>query len=249
MNYKAVLAYDGTAYAGWQRQLKQPTIQAEIELVLGALNGSAVVAHSAGRTDAGVHAAGQVISFRLDREWVPARLRRALNGNLPADIRILTVEPVADDFHPRFNTHRKTYRYQVVTAPVMSPFLRRYALHYPFELDHQRLASHAAQLVGRHDFRGFTVTDCEATTSVRTVTAVELRQDGEVIAIDITGNGFLRYQVRTMVAALLELNGDRHRRYAARGIYSMAALIDAGERSLIGSTAPAHGLTLMKVEY
>jgi tRNA pseudouridine38-40 synthase len=249
MKYKAVLVYEGTAYAGWQRQSNQPTIQREIERVLGLLNGVPVVAHAAGRTDAGVHAAGQVISFKLDREWSQPALHRAINGNLPRDIRVIELDRAGVDFHPRFDARRKTYRYQIYRAPVLSPFLRLYALHYPFELDVSRLGWHTSQLIGCHDFRGFTVTNCEVATTVRTIHAVELRESDELLTIDFTGDGFLRYQVRTMVAALLELNTDRQGRYAAKDILDMGALIRTGDRSLIGTMAPAHGLTLMKVEY
>ncbi|MFM8392362.1 MAG: tRNA pseudouridine(38-40) synthase TruA [Acidobacteriota bacterium] len=249
MKYRAVLAYEGTAYAGWQWQSNLPTIQGEIERVLGLLNGAPVVAHSAGRTDTGVHAVGQVISFDLDREWAPSILRKAINGNLPQDIRILEVGLVEDGFHPRIDARSKTYRYQMVTAPVLSPFLRRYAFHYPYELDRERLVRHAAELIGRHDFRGFTVADCEVKTTVRTIRAVELRENEDTLTIEFTGDGFLRYQVRTMVAALLEMNTDRHLHYASKGIFSMAELVGTGDRSLVGKMAPAHGLTLMKVEY
>lgn len=249
MKYRAVLAYEGTAYAGWQRQLNQPTIQAKIEDVLNLINGRPVVVHSAGRTDAGVHAVGQVISFILDREWDPPILCRAINGNLPEDVRIVAVETAGPDFHPRFDARFKTYRYQIVTANVMSPFLRRQALHYPYALDRQRLVDHANQLIGCHDFRGFTVSDCEVVTTIRTIHKVELLENEETLSIHFTGDGFLRYQVRTMVAALFELNTDRHGRYAANHIHSMTELIATGDRSLVGTMAPALGLTLMKVEY
>lgn len=249
MRYRATLAYEGTAYAGWQLQLNQPTIQGEMNRVLRLLEGSPVITDAAGRTDAGVHAAGQVVAFTLRRQWSLDALRRAINGNLPRDIRILDVDPVTENFHPRFDARRKTYRYQIVTTPVMSPFRRRYALHYPYALDDHRLARDAGQFVGCHDFRGFTVSDCDVSSTIRTIDAVDVRRDGEMLQVDFTGDGFLRYQVRIMVGALLEINFDRRGRYAREGIGSIVDLIRTGERHYIGTAAPAHGLTLMKVEY
>ena len=249
MRYRATLAYEGTAYAGWQLQLNQPTIQGEINRVLQLLDGRPVSTEAAGRTDAGVHAAGQVVAFTLHRQWPEDGLRRAINANLPRDIRVLDVDRVASGFHPRYDVRRKTYRYQVVTAHVMSPFQLRYALHHPFELDFERLVADAGRFVGRHDFRGFTVTQSDTSSTIRTIEAVNVRRDEEMIRIDFMGEGFLRYQVRTMVGALLGINLDRQRRYAERGIRSIDDLIRAGDRQLIGMAAPAHGLTLMKVEY
>ena len=249
MRYRATLAYEGTAYAGWQLQLNQPTIQGEINRVLQLLEGAPVMADAAGRTDAGVHAAGQVIAFRLCREWPSDGLLRAINGNLPRDIRVLDVEAVTDAFHPRFDARRKMYRYRIVPARVMTPFWRRYALHYPYDLDYDRLIREAGQFVGCHDFRGFTVSDCDVSSTVRTIEAVDVQREGEMLRIDFTGDGFLRYQVRNMVGALLEINLDRRRRYAREGIGSIDDLIRTGERGHIGIAAPAHGLTLMKVEY
>lgn len=249
MKYRLLLAYEGTAYAGWQEQRLERTVQGELNQVLERLDRQPVVTHAAGRTDAGVHAEGQVVSFRLGRVWDSAALIRAINANLPRDIRVLAADPASESFHPRLDAVRKTYRYRIVTAAVLSPFLRRYALHYPFRLDPARLERDAAQLVGRHDFRGFTVTDQDSQSTVRTIEQVVLDWAGESLEISFTGNGFLRYQVRAMVGALLDFNMDRLGRYASQGVRSMTELIARGDRSLIGIAAPAHGLTLMKVEY
>jgi len=249
MRYRATIAYEGTAYAGWQLQLNQPTVQGEVSRALEMIDGAPVTADAAGRTDAGVHAAGQVVSFVLRRSWRADQLCRAINGNLPRDIRILEIDPVAASFHPRFDARRKTYRYQIFTARILSPFWRRYALHYPFALDYERFVSDASRFVGRHDFRGFTVSSGESRSTVRTIEAVDVQRDREMIRIDFTGDGFLRYQVRTMVGALLDINRDRHRRFVEAGIKSIDDLIRARDRQLVGTSAPAHGLTLMKVEY
>jgi len=246
MRYKLTLAYDGTGYAGWQEQREERTLQGEFQEALRILEDRRVVTHAAGRTDAGVHATGQVVSFDLDRAWRGDILRRALNGNLPGDIRVLDADVAGEDFHPRVSARRKTYRYQIFNGQVMSPFLRHYAWHVPYDLDDMRLEEDAHHLIGRHDYRAFTVTSCETKTTVRTIESIDLHRDGGLLHLSFTGDGFLRYQVRTMVAALLEVNRGRR---GGGGVDSMARLLATGDRSLIGIAAPACGLTLMKVEY
>lgn len=243
MKYRVTLAYDGTNYCGWQLQTGLPTLQGVFEAVLEKFAGARVTTFAAGRTDAGVHAAGQVISFRLRREWEGQALRRALNSNLPADIRVLEAAPAADDFHARVDAKAKTYRYQLYTAAVMSPFLARYAWHHPYPLDAERMMADARTLLGTHDFTAFTVADCTTKTRVRTVTAIRIERADELLKLFFTGDGFLRYQVRTMVGALVEAN--RGRLHAG----SLEALLASHDRTLMGAPAPARGLTLMKVEY
>lgn len=243
LNYRINLAYDGTDYFGWQTQQGQPTIQAVLNSVLEKLEGAPVTAHAAGRTDAGVHAEGQVVSFRMAREWEGEKLMRALNGNLPRDIRVFHASPADENFHARNDARSKTYRYQIYTGEVMHPLLARYAWHYPYVLNRERLVEDSRSLIGRHDFSAFTVAECEATTRIRTVSGIEIEAAGNLLTINFSGEGFLRYQVRTMTAALVEANRGRLR---AR---SLAELIEGGNRSLIGPPAPSHGLTLMKVEY
>jgi tRNA pseudouridine38-40 synthase len=243
MNYRITLAYDGTDYFGWQMQLNQPTIQGLLNKALEKLEGAAVVTHAAGRTDAGVHAEGQVVSFRLTREWEAKKLVSALNGNLPPDVRVIEASPASPDFHARTDARSKTYRYQIYTAEVMSPFLARYAWHHPSPLDIERVIKDSQDLIGTHDFSAFTVSDCETKTSIRTLRNVEVESEGPLLSIFFTGDGFLRYQVRTMVAALVEANRGRLK------AHSMSGLIASRERKLIGAPATAKGLTLMKVEY
>ncbi len=244
MNYRITLAYDGTDYQGWQTQpAGQPTIQGILNGVLEKLEGDPVTAHAAGRTDAGVHAEGQVVSFRLVREWEGTQLLRAINGNLPRDIRVLHADVAGDDFHARIDARGKTYRYQIYTAEVMNPLLARFAWHYPYGLATDRVIADARELIGRHDFSAFTVAECEVASRVRTVNGVDIERAGELVTIFFSGDGFLRYQVRTMVAALVEANRGR-----LKGC-SITGLIESRDRSLIGSPAPAQGLTLMKVEY
>ncbi len=243
MNYRITLAYDGTDYCGWQRQLNLPTVQQELESALETLEGAPVTAYAAGRTDAGVHAEGQVASFRLTKEFSGVKLIRAINGNLPLDIRVMDAAPVPDSFHARVHAKNKTYRYRIFAAQVMNPLWWRHAWHFPYRLDLEKLAADARQLIGTHDFTGFTVADCTTKTRVRTVTDIQIERDGDLLTLFFSGSGFLRYQVRAMVGALVGINRSR---IAAA---SMAELIESRDRTLIGAHAPAQGLTLLKVEY
>jgi tRNA pseudouridine38-40 synthase len=243
MNYRITLAYDGTDYFGWQIQTGHKTIQGVLSGVLEKLAGGPVKTHAAGRTDAGVHAEGQVISFHLAREWEREELLRALNGNLPRDIRVLHAAPAGDDFHARCSARSKTYRYQIYTGDVMNPLLARYAWHYPYDLVTDRMIEDSRDLVGRHDFSAFTVAECETASRVRTVTGIRVERAGELLTLFFCGEGFLRYQVRTMVTSLVEANSGRLK------AGSINELIESRDRSLVGPPAPAKGLTLMKVEY
>lgn len=243
MNYRITLAYDGTNYHGWQMQRERVTIQGLLEEALAKFAGERVIAHAASRTDAGVHAEGQVASFKLARAWRGADLRRALNANLPFDIRVTEAAPVTDDFHPRVNAKSKTYRYRVFTGEVMSPFWLRYAWHEPRPLDLELIARQLPSFLGTHDFTGFTVTDCTTRTRTRTVTEARMERDGALLNFYFSGEGFLRYQVRAMMGALIQLGRGRLQPP------SISALIARRDRRLIGTDAPAAGLTLLKVEY
>lgn len=243
MKYRITLAYDGVDYFGWQTQAEQPTIQRLLNDALEKLEGAPVSTHGAGRTDAGVHAEGQVVSFRLSREWGGRDLQRAINGNLPSDIRAIEAAPVDEEFHARFDAKSKTYRYQIHLADVMSPFLVRYAWHYPYSLDMERLVEESGALIGTRDFTAFTVANCDTKTFTRTITEVEVERKGDSLKLFFTGDGFLRYQVRTMVAALIESNRGRLK------AGSISELIESKDRALAGAPAPARGLTLMKVGY
>ncbi|HEU0178780.1 MAG TPA: tRNA pseudouridine(38-40) synthase TruA [Blastocatellia bacterium] len=243
MKYRITLAYDGADYYGWQAQAGQPTIQSVLNGALEKLEGAPVTTHAAGRTDAGVHAEGQVVSFMLSREWGGRDLRRAVNGNLPPDIRVIDAAPVDEEFHARFDAKSKTYRYQIYLAEVMSPLLVRYAWHYPYPIDVRRLAEESGALLGTRDFTAFTVADCETRTFTRTLMEIDIQREGDLLKLFFTGDGFLRYQVRTMVAALVESNRGRLK------AGSISELIESKDRALAGPPAPARGLTLMKVEY
>jgi tRNA pseudouridine38-40 synthase len=243
MNYRITIAYDGTDYQGWQMQAAAPTIQGVMTAALERLEGGPVTVYGAGRTDSGVHAEGQVASFRLTREWKGSELQRAINGNLPSEIRVLEAATVADSFHARSDARSKTYRYQIYAAGVMNPLLARYAWHHPYALDPARLIEDGCALLGAHDFTAFTVASCETKTRVRTLTDFRLETNGPLWSLYFSADGFLRYMVRTMVGSLIEANRGRLK------ADSMAQLIESRDRTLIGAPAPAKGLTLMKVEY
>lgn len=247
MNYRIKLAYDGTDYHGWQFQLDLQTVQGELESALEKLAGAHVTAFAAGRTDAGVHAEGQVVSFRLTKDWSGSSLLKALNANLPQDIRVVEASPVTDSFHARANAKSKIYRYRIFASEVMNPLWNRYAWHYPYRLDSEKLAEDARALVGTHDFTAFTVAACTTKTRVRTVTDIRIEHDGELLTLFFSGDGFLRYQVRTMVGALVDVNRGRLPKPLKAN--SISELIKSRDRLLIRASAPAQGLTLLKVEY
>lgn len=242
MNYKIVVAYDGTDYLGWQMQNDGPTIQMAITQALTRIEGRSVTVHGAGRTDSGVHAEGQVASFHLTRGWDSRALRKALNGNLPTEIRILDVTQIEENFHARFSALQKTYRYQIYNSEVMNPLLARYAWHYPYAVRIEKLRLDGAGLIGTQDFTAFTIRDCETKTNVRKISDFRVERNGFLLQLFFSGEGFLRYQVRTMVAALLEINRGRLN-------LSVSELILSRKRELIRGIAPAKGLTLMSVEY
>lgn len=247
INYKLLIQYDGTDFHGWQIQENARTIQGELERVISMLEDAPVKVIGSGRTDAGVHAEGQVANVRIARTFTPDRLRNAINGNLWRDIRIMNVEPVSDEFHARFSALNKTYIYRVMNAPVMSPVWRRYAHHEGRPLDAARMSDAARFFLGEHDWTAFSSAQIDGENRVRTVTEFSVtskwdtRANSALIEFRITANGFLRYMVRSIIGTMLELG---------RGeidFDTIQTAIVSGNRKLAGKTAPAHGLTLHKV--
>src|SRR5262249_5660794 len=186
---------------------------------------------------------GQVASFLLERDFEPARLRDAINGNLHPDIRVTGVALVDDSFHARYSVLQKTYRYQICTGAVVSPFLYRCVYHFRGPLDAASMREAAAPLLGRHDFSAFTVCDSEASDHTRDLRSLEVKQSGDIVTITATADGFLRYMVRTIAGTLIDVG----RGYRAPD--SVLAALEARDRNLAGPTAPAAGLTLMRVDY
>jgi tRNA pseudouridine38-40 synthase len=240
---KLLIAYDGTAYSGWQRQLNGPTIQAAIEDAFVPLTGEAPTVTGAGRTDTGVHALGQVASVRVTTGLAVESIRRALNVRLAPDIRILSVADAHPDFHARFAAVGKTYRYRLVTSEVASPFDRWFVWHLPARLNLDPMREAAGHLCGRHDFASFQSAHSSVVDTVRTITRLDLHPSADGVLIEVHGDGFLRHMVRAIVGTLVDVGAGR------RTPGSMPALIRACNRHQAGDTAPASGLTLVSVDY
>lgn len=250
MNYRLTIQYDGTDFAGWQVQARgERTVQGELERALGLLEGEAVAVHGAGRTDAGVHAEGQVASVSLRREWSPEKLCAATNGNVGRDLRVIKVEIAPDDFHARFSAKGKTYRYYIFNEPFISPFVVRYAHHEARELSLARMRECGALFLGVHDWSAFSAAQAEVKDRVRNVTRLDVSEfwseqaRGRVVEINVSADGFIRYMARSIAGTLLavgraEIDGETIRR-----------ALSTGDRTLAGATAPAHGLTLVEVRY
>ena len=242
---KLTLAYDGTTLVGWQRQTEGESVQGLLEEVLARLEGAPVAVQGAGRTDAGVHARGQVASVRVTCRHDAPTLVRALNAQLPGHVRVLTVEEVADGFHARFSATGKRYDYQIRNAPVVLPFERSYAWHVPDPLDVEAMRVAAAQLVGTHDFAAFRSTGTDVVDTVRTITQSEVvrRDSNGLITYEVMGTGFLRHMVRAIVGTLVEIGRGQ------RAAGSSPALLAGRDRGRAGATAPPHGLFLVGVVY
>jgi tRNA pseudouridine38-40 synthase len=242
--FKITVAYDGGPFVGWQRQAEGTSVQGLIEDALKELDGRDVAVHGAGRTDAGVHALGQVAGFTLVRDDITADvIVRSLNAKLPHEIRVLSAEPVAADFHARFSAKFKTYRYRLWTGDVLNPFERAYAWHVFGALDIGAMAEAARLVEGRHDFAAFQ-TDGSGRPTERLITASTFSTNGQGLATyDVTGNGFLRHMVRAIVGTLVEIGRGR------RPPESMRDVIASRDRSQAGPNAPAQGLFLVSVDY
>ena len=240
MRYRARCEYDGTDFAGFQLQPNARTVQGELEAALARLNGGErVVVDGAGRTDAGVHAAGQVIAFTYAGSVPAERLQRAVNGLLPRDVAIRDLRRATDGFHPRHAARYREYRYTVWNGP-RSPLLERTALGVRAPLDVAAMARAGSVLLGRHDFSSFGAV-AEDRSPVRTVQAVRVRGAGRLVTIDVRADAFLRGQVRRMVAALLEVG------HGKMDEAELEAALAAQEPALNGAAAPAKGLCLRRV--
>lgn len=244
--FKLTIAYDGSAYVGWQRQPTGPSVQSLLETACGELAGVGVTVRGAGRTDAGVHARGQVASVAIDRAIDGATFARALNWRLPATVRVLEAVEVPDEFDPRFDARRKVYRYRILNADVLSPFERAYVWHVPSpDLAVEPMAEAAQLVCGTHDFAAFQGKGAATHGTDRTIFASHVSRDpvGNIITYDVSGDGFLRHMVRNLVGSLVEVG--RGRRRAAW----IADLLASRNRTQAGPTAPPQGLFLMAVEY
>jgi tRNA pseudouridine38-40 synthase len=248
-NFKVVLAYDGSEFSGWQLQPDAPTIQGALASAIGRVTGEKVLPQGSGRTDAGVHALAQVASFAIESGIPAENLGKALNGNLPASIRVLEVVEVTDGFHARKSARAKTYRYRVYRGTICPPFLARYVWHYPYPLDEDAMAAAGGWVIGEHDFTSFAAVDPErgreegTVSNVREIFASSWMRQGEEFVYNVRGTGFLHHMVRNLVGTFLLVGkgtlkpGD------------IPEILGARSRSAAGATAPGNGLFLVGVEY
>jgi tRNA pseudouridine38-40 synthase len=250
MNFRLIIQYDGTDFAGWQTQARGVrTVQGELEQAIAQIDGGAVTVHGAGRTDAGVHAEGQVANVALRREWEPERLRTAINGNTGRDLRVIEARIAPAEFHARFSAKGKTYRYRIFNEQFISPFQVRYAHHEPRALSVERMHVCARLFVGEHDWTAFSSAQAETASRVRNVTRLEIAERwddsgrGRLIEITASAEGFLRYMARSIAGTLLAAGRGE------LGAEEIARALETGDRALVGATAPARGLTLVEVHY
>ena len=249
-NIKLTLAYDGAKFHGWQTQPGLATIQGSLTDAIRKITQEPVTIHGASRTDAGVHALGQVASFKTRSELAAEELQRALNALLTPAIRVVAAEEMGADFHARWHAMGKTYHYRIFRGPVVSPFEYQRVLHYPYPLDEEAMAAAAKCFEGEHDFTSFTASggseeNDKDRSPVRTICRSELeqRREEQEIIYAVTGKSFLRYMVRKIVGTLLEVGRGKLR------AEDIPELFEARDRSRSGPTAPPEGLYLIGLEY
>ncbi len=242
--WKLTIEYDGRPFMGWQRQPHGASVQEEIERAIGKFSGETVRVHTAGRTDAGVHALGQVAHFDLEKKTDGRTVREALNAHLrPHPIAILSAEAVSEHFHARLSARYRRYLYRVLNRPARPALDTGRAWHVPYGLDIAAMREAAAHLVGRHDFTSFRAAECQAKSPIRTLDRLEVIQEGARLDFAVEARSFLHHQVRNMVGTLI---------LVGRGKWSPGRVADAlaaHDRSAAGPTAPPDGLYLVGVDY
>ena len=240
------VAYDGSDFHGWQIQPDLPTIQGVLEEVIGAIEGTPVDVEGSGRTDAGVHAEGQVAAFTIRNPIPVDNLRRAINRLLPPSVRVLSTEEASPDFHPRFHAVAKTYEYRLFRAEICPPFLWRYVHHRPYPLAIEPMIEASRVYEGMHDFSAFAATDdrdAEGQSKIRRIFSSEIHIRGDILVYRVRGNGFLKHMVRHLVGTLLEVGKGNKTSCDVR------SLLEPGCPAKAGASAPSKGLTLVSVEY
>ncbi len=243
-NYRMLVAYDGTRFYGWAAQPDQEmTIQGKLESVLLKMTDEEVEVIGAGRTDAGVHARGMVANVRLDTAMTEVQIRDYLNHYLPDDICVLEIKKCGERFHARYNARGKTYRYTIYAGPLKPLFQRKYVYECFDVPDVDRMREAAQYLLGTHDYAGFSHNPRMKKSTVRTVDSIEIEKKGDYIHFTYHGDGFLQYMVRILTGTLIEVGQGK------REPEEMKELLEKKDRSLAGFTAPAKGLTLLKVDY
>ena len=241
-NLKITLQYNGENYCGWQRQPNSPGIQGTVENAIYEITKEKVKVTASGRTDAGVHALGQVANFKTETNIPASRIPDALNAKLPKDISVISCEEVDMDFHARYNACGKTYRYLIYNRPYRSPLYKNLAYHVKCDLDWDKIRLEAKYLIGTHDFVGFMSSGSSVKDTVRTIYDIKIEEHEGITSIEISGNGFLYNMVRIIVGTLVDIGRGRIK-------HNMEEIINSKSRSMCGHTAPAHGLFLKKVNY
>lgn len=242
--YKLTIEYDGTGLAGWQRQRDHLSVQEILETALATLAGAEIRTQTAGRTDAGVHALGQVAHCDLVRAWDPFRLREALNFRMkPHPVVVLAAEAVPDDFEARFSATARHYRYVILNRRARPALDRDRVWHVGVPLDAETMHAEAQSLLGRHDFTTFRSSECQAASPVRTLDRLDVGREGDRVLIEVSARAFLHHQVRSMVGSLKLVGEGKWQSGALR------AALDARDRARCGAMAPAAGLYLVGVDY
>lgn len=248
-NLKLILAYDGAEFSGWQVQPDKTTVQGTLALAIGRITGEKVLPQASGRTDAGVHALAQVVTFVTESTVPTENFVKALNDLLPRSVRVLQVNEMLDDFHARHSAKAKTYRYRIYREAICPPFLARYVWHYPYPLDEDAMTRAAELVIGEKDFTSFAAVDpergreSEPVLNVRTIFSSSWNREGQELVYQVCGSGFLHHMVRNLVGTFL---------LVGRGTlkpHDMTRIIAARNRSSAGATAPPEGLYLVSVEY
>ena len=253
-NIRLTIQYDGTDYSGWQVQQNGTTIQGLLENAVTAVTGDNIRITGAGRTDAGVHAFDQVAVYKTPSKLQPEVMRNALNAHLPLDIRVISVQDVSDDFHPRYNANNKTYSYIISNTGPYSIFLRRYSWQIARQLDYASMNKAAGHLIGKHDFSSFQASGCSAKHPVREIIQIEIDAltsvgfmgftlDAPLIKISIKANAFLRHMARNIVGTLVEVGKGKLQPD------DIAEILQLRDREKAGPTAPASGLFLEKISF
>ncbi len=242
--YKLKIEYDGTGIHGWQRQKNDLTLQEIFEDSLYKLTNEKIEVVASGRTDAGVHAFGQVVHFDLNKDWDEFKILTGLNHHLiRKSISVLSSKKVSDDFHSRFSAKKRYYRYIILNRKSPSPLYRGRAWHVVNKLDTKKMRDAAKYLIGTHDFSSFRASECQSKNPIKTLESIDITEKGDQIIFDISAISFLHHQCRNMVGTLKEVGeGKIHPE-------DISAIIESKSRSEAGVTAPAHGLYFMKVEY
>lgn len=240
---KCIISYDGSEFFGYQVQLSERTVQAEIERVLKQMHRRQVRVTASGRTDAGVHALGQVIHFDTDLKLPADAWIRALNTMLPDDIAVHHAEVVPMEFHARFGASGKKYMYKIDLGKIRDPLKRNYAFHYPYALDIGKIREAARYLEGEHDFTSFSSARSEVKDKVRTIFGIDFIQEGTELTITYRGNGFLYNMVRILTGTLMEVGSGK------REPHEMKEILLKRDRAAAGKTAPPQGLYLCEVYY